>query len=412
MIEVRNAVDIHGGNRDYFIPSAQNKTINAEGLLAFPGLIDGHVHFRTPGFEYKENWISGAQAAVHGGITTVFDMPNTNPVTTSLSDLQEKKALINSQLSDIPLRYQLYLGADRSHFDEISRCKDQIAGIKVFMGSSTGNLLVDDDQSLSEVFKLAAQYDLVVALHAEDEKMIEENSNQFKDRHDALTHSLLRTPEVAAHAIKRALALSKPFNTKLYFLHISSQKEIELIAKAKQEGRLIYAETTPHHLFLDTSAYEYLGTFAQVNPPLRSPEDRKALWQAVNEGIIDTLGSDHAPHTIEEKRKPYREAPSGMPGIETMLPLMLNAYNTHLLSLEKILSLMHTRITEIFHLPTNDDLILIDLKKTTTVEAKKLHSRSSWSAFEGTQLTGHPVCTIVQGQVYDFRTKTARLVSA
>jgi dihydroorotase len=403
MITFKNIKDVDGRSCEKTIPDAEDRIIDGKGLVLLPGLIDPHVHFRTPGLEHKETWHHAAKAALRGGITTVFDMPNTLPPCITKQRLMEKKQIIDKQLQevDIPLRYQLYLGADKSHFDEICKCKDQIIGLKVFMGSSTGELVMDDDSSLHAVFCLAKAHDLVLAVHAEDEELIRKRKLLFQHATDPKVHSEIRNDEVAYLATKKAIELAKIYGTRLYILHLGTKRELELVKAAKKEGLSVFAETTPHHLFLNLTDYQRLGTKVQVNPPIRPKKDCDALWQGIQEGLIDTIGSDHAPHTIEEKSQPYGHAPSGMPGVETTLPLLLNACSQGLISLQKIVWLMKTRIEEIFNLPSNDDFILVDLEKTKQVEDKHLQTKCGWSPYAGLNLKGWPVYTVVKGKIYE-----------
>lgn len=401
MIEIKNAAMIDGTRMDVTIPSSKTQVIDATGLTLLPALVDPHVHFRTPGDEYKENWETAAKACIAGGVTTVFDMPNTSPTTTTKKNLEDKKQIIDEQLKKIgiPLRYHLYFGADRKHFDEIAAVKDQVIGIKIYMASSTGELLMEDDSSLHAMFALAKAHNLVIAIHAEDEKWIQERKKQFPFL-DYAEHSRLRSPEAAAKALEKAINLAKIYKTPLYVLHLSTKEELALIKSAKEAGISVFAETTPHHLLLSTEDYAKWGAKIQVNPPLRDPENHKALFDAIHEGIIDTVASDHAPHTEEEKRLPYGKAPSGIPAIELTLPLLLNAYHEGLLTLPLIASLTHSRALEIFHLPEPNDVVLVDLQKTKTVEDSLLHTKCGWTPYAGRKLKGWPVYTILQGEVF------------
>jgi dihydroorotase len=402
MIRLQAVRNLHGETIDLRIESKEDQTINAQGLTALPALIDPHVHFRTPGMEYKEDWRTGAKAAIQGGCTYVFDMPNTLPPTMTKNLLQEKKQLIDQQLQEvgIPLRYQLFFGADKQHLAEIPKVKNQVIGIKVFMGCSTGNLVIDDDESLEAVFALAAKENMLVAVHAEDEELIRQKRAEYKGCMDYAAHSVLRDIDVAVRAVEKAIALSKRYGTRLYILHVSSSEELALIQAAKAQGLPVYAETTPHHLFFDTSAYAVLKGKAVVNPPLRAVQHRERLFEAIHKNIIDTIGSDHAPHTLEEKAKPYGECPSGMPGIEFMLPLLLNAHHEGLLSLEKIVSLTSARARSIFNLPDDQDWVLVDLEKTAVVS--KTHSKCGFTPYAGMQLCGWPVYTILRGQCFSL----------
>lgn len=403
MIKLCNVCTIKGEVRDITINSAQELTIDATGLTLFPGLIDPHVHFRTPGQEYKEDWRTAALAAVCGGYTTVFDMPNNVPACVTYERLLDKKQLIERQLAEvkIPLHYQLYFGADKNHFHEIPAIKHDVVGIKVFMGSSTGDLLMDDDSSLHAIFALACAHDLLIATHAEDECLIQSRRQQFSTERDPAIHSVIRSPEVAAVAVEKALALAKLYKTRLYILHVSTQQELALIAQAKRDGVHVYAEVCPHHLFLNTAAYAHLGTRAQMNPPLRDRIHQECLFAAIHEGVIDMVGSDHAPHTAAEKDQPYRQAPSGVAGIETTFPLLLNAYNEGLLSLAEIVSLTSERAKTIFTGIHHDDWVLADLNRVKKVDNAKLKTKCAWSPYHGMTLTGWPRYTILHGQVFD-----------
>ena len=405
MITIQGVTTIDGTVSDVSLPSEEQRSIAGSGLTLLPALIDPHVHFRTPGLEYKENWETGARAAIYGGITTVFDMPNTIPPTITLERIEEKEALIRQQLikANIPLHFGLYLGADKAHFNQIPRCKGKIVGIKIFMGSSTGDLVMDDDDSLHAAFTLAAAHDLLIAVHAEDEALIHKRTTQFRGVSDPQVHSQIRNDEVAFLATQKAIALSRLHKTRLYILHVGTRREIELISQAKKEGVQVFVETTPHHLFLTIDDYARLGTKVQMNPPLRTQTDLAALWKAINEGVIDTIGSDHAPHTLEEKTRPYGQAPSGIPGVETTLPLLLDACNQGRITLRQIVRLMRERILDIFHLPSNDDFILVDMKKKATVDERRLKTRCGWSPYAGKVLQGWPVYTILQGKVYELR---------
>lgn len=404
MIYIHNAQTIDGNIVELSSQSKKEINIDASGLTVFPGLIDPHVHFRTPGLEHKEDWRTAAKAAIAGGYTTVFDMPNTIPPTITVQRLHDKFAIIDAQLKevDIPLRYQLFFGADKDHLNQIAPVAKEIIGIKVFMGCSTGNLVIDDEESLHAVFEIAAKNHLLVAVHAEDEHMLHESKNNYKGSMNYDAHSQIRTIEVACCAVEKAINLTKKYGTRLYILHVSSKQELTLIKQAKNEGLPVFAETTPHHLFLDTSCYDKLKGFAVVNPPLRLAENRNELLNAIHEGTIDTIGSDHAPHTISEKSQPYGSCPSGMPGIETMLPLLLNAYHAKLISLQEIISLTSTRAKHIFNLPDNNDIVLVDLNKEKIVDEKNLKTKCGWSSFKGQMLKGWPVYTIFEGHCFNI----------
>ncbi len=405
MITIKNVTTADGNTTDFSLPSKEAHILDGEGLTLLPALIDPHVHFRTPGLEHKEDWMCAAKAALFGGITTVLDMPNTLPPTITLERLKAKKSLIQKQLKKcgIPLHFELYLGADKFHFDQIKRCKNHIPALKVFMGSSTGNLVMDDEESLHTAFRLCAENDLLLAVHAEDEALIKERKKLFQGKTDPITHSLLRNEEVALRATKKAIELSLLYGTRLHLLHIGTKKEVECIKQAKKEGVFVTFETTPHYLFLNVDDYAHLGTKAQINPPLRTKEDNDALWQAIQEGIVDTIGSDHAPHTLEEKTLPYGQAPSGIPGVETTLPLLLNACNQGKISLLQIIRLMRENIQDIYRLSPNNDYILVDMQKKMVIEDRHLKTKCSWSPYAGREIQGWPVYTILKGKIYDLQ---------
>jgi dihydroorotase len=404
MIHITGVTCLDGQCKNYLLDSNEEYEIDARGLTLLPGLIDPHVHFRTPGMEYKEDWRSGALAAICGGYTTVFDMPNTLPPTITASLLQNKMNLIDAQLKEvnIPLRYQLFFGADKQHFSEIHRVKNVVVGIKVFMGCSTGNLVIDDDESLHAIFAIASSQNLLVAVHAEDEQRICSRKKSFQHAQDYHHHSLIRDVTVATLAVEKAIHLAKIYKTRLYILHVSTKDEIELIKKAKQSGLTVYAETTPHHLFLNDAAYQTLQGKAVVNPPLRNQSHQAELFQAIREGVIDTIGSDHAPHTLEEKAKKYGECPSGIPGIETMLPLLLTAVTQGLLSLDNVISLTVTKAQNIFKLEKNNDVVLVNLDKIEKVTSQNLQTKSAWTPYENWELCGWPYYTIVNGRCFDI----------
>jgi len=378
-----------------------DQDINTDNLIALPALIDPHVHFRTPGHEYKEDWHTGALAAIAGGVTTVMDMPNNDPAPICPNSLQEKKDIINKQLGEnsIPLKYYLHYGATADNINTYKEIANEYLAIKIFMGSSTGNLLVDNKKDQAKIFEVAAKLNKVVMVHAEDDEIINERSKTIPNP-KIQDHSNIRHRSAAIKACKQAIELARQYGTKLYICHISTAEEVELIKEAKQQGVKVYAEVTPHHLFLDESDYKTLGTKAQMNPPLRTADDRTALWQAINDNIIDTIGTDHAPHTVEEKDSPFGKAPSGVPGIETYLSLLLDAHNNKKISLQKIVELTRTNIEKIFNLPKNNDYVLVDLNKEKVINDGDLKTKCGWSPFSGRRVKGHPAYTVINNKIY------------
>lgn len=387
--------------RDY----PEDLTIDGTDLLALPGLIDPHVHFRVPGLEDKEDWQHASVAALKGGVTTVFDMPNTKPATTTQERLQNKFAIIDGQLAevDLPLRYKLFFGADKNQFQEIVKVKADIAGIKVFMGASTGDLLMDDESSLHAVYALAKAHGLLIALHAEDELIIRNNAAKYADQTDFKYHSIIREPQAAVKAVQLVIELAELYQVPSYILHVSTQGELDLVKAAKARGVMVYIETCPHYLFLDDSQYANLNGRGKMNPPLRSKIDQDVLWQALNEGVIDTIGSDHAPHQLNEKEQPLCKCPSGVPGIETTLPLLITAWRENKLSLAKLVALTHDNPQQIFNLPANDDLVLVDIVNYRELNDAQMASKCHWTPFVGMNLTGFPRYVFTQQRLIDCR---------
>lgn len=403
MITIKDVKTINGEIGEVTIESEESSFIDAKKrLILLPALIDPHVHFRTPGAEYKEDWISGAKAAISGGVTRVFDMPNNDPACVTEEALEKKIELIDSQLAEaeIPLRYNLYFGADKNNLNAIGKVKNSVIGLKIYMGSTTGGLVMDDQEALSSAFRIAAQDNLIVAVHAEDEGILEQNKTTYADSKDPSIHSKIRSRDAAIKATEMAISLAEKYNTQLLICHLSTKEELELVRDAKNNGLLVYAEVTPHHLFLCEKDYDHLKSLAVVNPPLRTKKDQEALWEGIHDGTIDFIGSDHAPHTVEEKSQPYGQAPAGFPGIETTLPLLLNAYNEKKISLEKIVELTHINIEQIFGLERNHDYVLIDPDFEKEIKMSKLKTKCGWSPYAGLRLKGWPIYTILKGRVF------------
>jgi dihydroorotase len=404
MTIISNVLHWNNQRKDILINDGNQCIIKNDKLLALPGLIDPHVHFRVPGLEHKEDWISGSKAAYRGGYSMVFDMPNTNPATTTVERLHNKMKIIDSQIesSGIPLRYKLFFGADRNNFHQIELIKNDVVGIKVFMGSSTGELLMDDISSLHALYAIASKFNLIVALHAEDELTIKENSLRYKNETDFKFHSIIRSVQAATTAISTVIDLVRTYQVRSYILHVSSQPEIDLIAQAKSEGLPIYAETCPHYLFLDDSYYSLLNGKAKMNPPLRTKEQQQYLWQALNNGIIDTIGSDHAPHTTNEKEQSLCKCPSGVPGIETTLPLMLTAYKENKISLTRIVELLYSNPLKIFGVTAQDDIVLVNIKDYKLLDEDRLCTKVKWSPYKSMNLTGYPQYFIHDNRLIDL----------
>lgn len=402
MTRIKNITTLSNEKTDLVFPGLHEQEIDGSHLTVLPALIDPHVHFRVPGAEHKEDWKSGALAAVRSGVTTVLDMPNNNPPCTTLERLHEKKRLIDAQLKavDIPLRYGLYFGADKEHLDQIALAKAECPALKIFMGCSTGGLVIDTDAALDEAFRIASQAKLLVAVHAEDEAILIETRKKYAGATDPAMHSLIRPKEAAIRATEKALNLSAKYNTPLYILHLSTKEELELVRQAKKNGLPVFAEATTHHLFFTVDDYKEWKTLVQMNPPLRTHEDQEALWEGIADGTFDTIGTDHAPHTLQEKLRPFGEAPSGIPGIETLLPLMLDAVNQGRLTLKRLVELTRTNIEKIFSLPSNTDVVCVDRQLQKTVDERELKSKCGWTPYRGKKLTGWPIYTVCRGRLF------------
>ncbi len=372
------------------------------GLFILPGAIDMHVHFRDPGFPAKEDFGSGSAAAAAGGVTTVVDMPNTNPPTVTCAALEEKRAIAAAKSH---VNYGFYMGFTGDNIVEIRNAKN-IAGVKIYMGSSTGNLLVQDLHIIERVFESG----ILAIVHAEDEKIIRENQKHYANSEDPSVHSLIRSPDAAFHAVKELLHLAKKHNARVHVTHCSTADEVEELRKF--HGPTVSADCTPHHLFLSQSAYADRGNFVKINPPLRTNKDRHALLEALRRGHIQAVASDHAPHTKAEKERTYSASPAGVPGVETLLPLLLDCVNHGELTLRdaaKITAENPARILGIrgkgrIEAGYDADIVVVDMEKTAEVGRHGgphggFFSKCGWSPFSGWKLKGWPVTTVVGGQV-------------
>ncbi len=386
--------------------------MDARGLLVFPGLIDAHVHLRDSGVlnadeRLKEDFASGTKAAIAGGVTTVLDMPNTIPPTTSVAAYQVKR---EHAVKTAYCNFGLYAGAAKDNLSAVpSMIQAGAVGCKMYVGSSTGSLLVSEESLEEQFFKSAAENDFVLAIHAEDQACLERHAEFYHAKTDP-KHSEVRPPECAALAVQRAVEFSRKYKTKTYVCHSSTAQEADLIRSAKAEGLQVFMEVAPHHLFFDFGEQDHQGNRVRMNPPLRSKADVRALWTALNDGTVDTVGTDHAPHTLEQKRRPYWEAPSGVPGLETLLPLMVTAALEEKTTLERVQQLCCHNPARIFGLQGKGrleagfdaDLVFVDLESARDVDESKLFTRCGWSPYAGKRLRGWPVKTILRGKtVFD-----------
>ncbi len=364
--------------------------MDAAGKYALPGLIDIHVHFREPGMTHKEDFLTGSRAAAAGGVTTIFDMPNTKPATTTVALLEEKRKIASAKCL---VNYGLYMGATAKNFEEMKKARN-IPGIKLYMGSTTGDLVVTDKEMVRKFFHCGRK----VVVHAEDEELIKKNSELFKGQSDASIHAKIRGNEVAAAAVREAVAIGG----NIHITHSSTKEEMKLI---KAKG--LSCDVTPHHLFLTSEELKKRGNYAKMNPPLRSKEDVEALWEAVKDGTVSCIATDHAPHTIEEKEKDYWEAPAGVPGVQTMLPLLLDAVNKKRLSLQQLIMLTSGNPATLFGMKNKGkivagydaDIALVDLREEKTIKNGDMLSKCGWTPFDGRKAKGIVAATIVNGKI-------------
>ncbi len=395
----RASVGVRGGRIAAIgVDGDAGEVIDCAGLDILPGVIDSQVHFREPGLVHKEDLESGSRAAVLGGVTAVFEMPNTNPNTDTPEALQDKLDRAHHRMW---CDHAFYAGATGQNAEALIAMEAMpgCAGVKLFMGASTGSLLVSDDDAIARV--LAAGHRRV-AIHAEDEDRMQARLGERVEG-DPASHPVWRDDESALLATRRVVALARAARRPIHVLHITTPAELEFLSAHKD---LVTCEVTPQHITLaGEEAYARLGTLAQMNPPIRSGSHRDGLMFWLNQGVADVVGSDHAPHTLEEKAKPYPASPSGMPGVQTLLPLLLDHAANGRMTLQRVIELTSAGPQRVFGIAGKGriavgydaDFSIVDLKARWTVERDWLASRCGWSPFEGATLTGQPVHTIVRG---------------
>ncbi|WP_377476027.1 MAG: dihydroorotase [Microcoleus anatoxicus] len=380
------------------IVASGDREIDASGLTLLPGVIDPQVHFREPGLEHKEDLFTASCACAKGGVTSFLEMPNTRPLTTTQAALDDKlrraaeKCLVN---------YGFFIGATAEILPDLLSA-NPTSGIKVFMGSMHGDLLMDDAAVLEAIF---AKGDRLIAVHAEDQARINQRRQEFAGISDVAIHSQIQDNQAALLATQLAVKLSQKYQRRLHILHLSTGEEAEFLRQEKPSW--VTAEVTPQHLLLNSSAYETIGSLAQMNPPLREPRDNEILWQALLDGVIDFIATDHAPHTLAEKAQTYPNTPSGMPGVETSLPLMLTEAMKGRCTVAQVANWMSTAVAKAYKIPNKGkiasgfdaDLVLVDLENYRPVVREEMASKCGWSPFEGWNLTGWPVVTVVGGKV-------------
>jgi len=382
--------------------SKTEKSIDCTGLHILPGVIDTQVHFREPGGEHKEDLATGTLAAAAGGITAIFEMPNTTPLTTTPETLADKMARAQGRAW---VDYAFYFGGTAENAKNLVEWENLpgVCGVKIFMGSSTGSLLSARDEDIEAVLSHGKR---VVAVHAEDEMMMAEDRLRILgDSHDVGLHPAWRSVASSESAVKRLLALARKTGRRVHVLHITAAEEIALLAANRD---IASVEVLPNHLSLHApECYARLGTKAQQNPPIREKHHQDALWRAIEDGTIDILGSDHAPHTLDEKAQTYPKSPSGTPGVQTLVPIMLNHIHNGKLTLERFVDLTAYgphRIHQIAHKGRivrgyDADFTIVDLKAQRTITNAQQKSRVGWTPFDGMDVTGWPIMTIIRGHI-------------
>lgn len=375
------------------------ETLDAKGLHVLPGVVDSQVHFREPGLEQKEDLETGSRAAVMGGVTAVFEMPNTKPLTTDEAALADKVRRARHRMF---CDFAFYMGGTRENVVDIARLErlESSAGIKVFMGASTGDLLVEDEATLERII---ANLSRRAAFHAEDEARLKARAG-IRRRGDPSSHPEWRDVEAAMLATTRLVGLAEKHRKRVHVLHISTADEIAYLREHKEWASV---EVTPNHLTLVApECYERLGTFAQMNPPVRDAAHQAGIWAGITDGTVDVLGSDHAPHTAEEKHHEYPDSHSGMTGVQTLVPVMLDHVNAGKLTLERFVDLTSHGAQRLFGMRSKGriavgydaDLTIVDMGRTETITNAWIQSRSKWTPFDGRRVKGWPVGTLVRGR--------------
>jgi dihydroorotase len=377
--------------------ASAGETIDCRGLHILPGVIDTQVHFREPGAPHKEDLESGSRGAVLGGVVGVFDMPNTNPLTTGEAELADKVARASGRMH---CDFAFWVGGTHENARDLGELErlPGAAGIKVFMGSSTGSLLIADDAGIADVLSHTRRR---AAFHSEDEDRLNLRKS-LRIAGDPSSHPVWRDVETAVRSTRRLMNIAREKGALVHVLHVTTEEEIALLAEHKD---IASVEVTPHHLTMDASDYARIGTLAQMNPPVREARHREALWRGVAQGVVDVLGSDHAPHTLEEKAKPYPNSPSGMTGVQTLVPLLLDHVNAGRLSLQRFVDLTSAGPARLFGIAGKGrvavgydaDLTIVDMKRRETIRNSWIASRVGWTPYDGKEVVGWPVGTFVRG---------------
>lgn len=373
------------------------EVIDCTGLHILPGVVDSQVHFREPGLEHKEDLETGSLAAVLGGVTSVFEMPNTKPLTTSAETLEDK---IRRGRHRMHCDFAFWVGGTRDNANDVAELErlPGAAGIKVFMGSSTGDLLVEDDDGVRSILKNTRRR---AAFHSEDEFRLKEREG-LRVQGDPSSHPVWRDEVAALQCTERLVRIARDTGARIHVLHISTAEEIDFL---KDHKDVATCEATPHHLTLSADDYKTLGNLIQMNPPVRDKRHRDGVWKGIDQGIVDVLGSDHAPHTLEEKQKPYPASPSGMTGVQTLVPIMLDHINAGRLTLERFVDLSSHGPNRIFGMARKGriavgydaDLTIVDMKRRETITHEQAGSKAGWTPYHGKTVTGWPIGAFVRG---------------
>ena len=376
------------------------KVIDASGKIVLPGVIDTQVHFREPGANDAENLESGSRAAIAGGVTSVFEMPNTNPPTSTFKEFNNKLGAAKNRMF---CNYAFYFGATPDNMKELASVNtlEGCCGVKLFAGSSTGNLLVSQEKDIEKVISNSSK---IISVHSEDENILLSRKKFIKEG-DVASHPIWRNEDCALESTKRVVRIAQKYKKKIHILHVTTKQEIDFFSE-KKEG--VTFEITPQHLTLFApDCYEKLKTFSQMNPPIRSKDHHDRLWDAVKNSLVSTIGSDHAPHTKEEKNKKYPLSPSGMPGVQTLLPVMLDHVNKGKLKIEQLIKLVCENPCDLFGIKNKGyikenydaDLTIVDMNKEFVIKDAWIESKCGWTPFNNYKVKGFPVATIINGEI-------------
>ena len=407
IIEDDKIIDIYSSRKERRLETNFDQVIDIKNKLVIPGMIDAHVHVRDMRQNNKETWETASLAALAGGVTTIIDMPNTIPATINMKSLNAKREFAQ----EAKVKYKFHLGATENNLQELNNIlksnPSDIAGIKIFLAGSSSNEVVKDENKIRKIFTLAKKYDKVVLVHTEMQECLDKWQKIIEDK-CIQNHDQLRNRECAIKGTELVLHLSNEIGNKLYICHISTREEIELIKKFKNKN--IFCEVTPHHLTLENSILDLIGNFGKVNPPLRSSDDNQALWEAILDGTIDCVGSDHAPHTIDEKIEDYSDAPSGFPGLETTLPILITEFNERKIPIRKLVELTSTKPAEIFNFKNRGkikegyfaDIAVIDTENESPIVAALFQSKAKYSPFDGRIVRAQIDTVFINGKMYEF----------